>query len=137
MNTFTHLCAICELALTKSKCPSHRDLSLALEVDIYDILRSSLSPNDAFLSLYQLFKKHSSKMSLSFLCRQLNLSSKGSLGLAMKSKRGVSLDTARAVPQIFFLNESQKDLWFDLFTREKRRWSVDQLRIVRELETAE
>lgn len=132
MNGLTYLCADCETALISSRSPSHRELSQALESQIDKILELAPSPNEAFYRLYLLFKEHSAKMSLAFLCRQLNLSSKGSLGLAMKNKRGVSQETARGVPIIFHLNANQREKWLQLFEKEKRRWSVDLLR--RELE---
>ncbi len=118
----TYLCVACEIAITKAKCRSHRELAQLLKPQIDSILELSGSPNEAFYQLYLLFKEHSSKMSLSFLCKQLNLSSKGSLNLAMKHKRGVSRETAQGIPVIFHLNAQQRDRWFTLFTQYRSRW---------------
>lgn len=83
---------------------------MLIEQEVNRILVEAESSGMSLRQLYELYKKHTRKCSLEFICRRTGIPSKGYLAFVMSGERRLNAKYWPAVCAVFKLNDSQAEI---------------------------
>lgn len=89
-----------------------------MQHEVNRILVNAESPGMTLRNLYELYKKHMQKFSLSFICKRSGIPSKGYLAFVMTGERKLNEKYWSPVFDVFKLNADQCEILLLLFQRD-------------------
>lgn len=93
---------------------------ILIEQEVNRILVEAESAAPTLRNLYELYKRHIGKFSMSFICRRAGIPSKGYLSFVMTGDRKLNEKYWVPVSEVFHLNPDQLEIMRLLFEREAR-----------------